>query len=321
MAQLTSSNRQDFGHLHLFAQMFAIQRLKSEEGRLRRFFLETPAKAGDFQPRILHVTIRHTDWWSWEDEAALEFEDSWFQALLDTPDLRSTHTLQLELETLDYKVNQLLPIVERLERLESKEFVTHIVDGRTVSTKFVLHGGRQIHNWSGPANINGQEFNPYKGKHRLTYHVITLTWRLRFPELPNAHVPELRRAPRVGLSTSPDNSRNHSMMQRPLSHDTYARQSWFRNGASLPQSGRGQRSKRRKKLNDDALKSAWRDMLDAGLRVRIHSVHQAQAQEWRREKRFAQVMASIKVMKWEERWRDEKSLLHFEGENVVANAH
>ena len=62
MANLTSLNRQSFGHLHLFAQMFAIEGLRSDAGSLRKYFLETTPKAGDFQPRMLHVTIRHTDW-------------------------------------------------------------------------------------------------------------------------------------------------------------------------------------------------------------------------------------------------------------------
>lgn len=63
MAQLTSLNCENFGHLHLFAQMFAIEHLTSEIGRVRNLFLESAPQEGDFQPRMLHVTIRHTDFW------------------------------------------------------------------------------------------------------------------------------------------------------------------------------------------------------------------------------------------------------------------
>lgn len=55
-ARLTNSNRADFGHLHMFTQMCEIERLTKYKGRLRNYMLKTPARAGDFQPRTLHVT-------------------------------------------------------------------------------------------------------------------------------------------------------------------------------------------------------------------------------------------------------------------------
>ena len=58
MGNLTDDNRKNFGELHLFAQMFAIERLTCEAGLLRKFFLQTVPEHGDFQPRVLHVTIR-----------------------------------------------------------------------------------------------------------------------------------------------------------------------------------------------------------------------------------------------------------------------
>ena len=58
MASLTALNRTNFGHLHLFAQMFAIESLNTNVGRLRDFFLKTSPQLNDFQPRVLHVTIR-----------------------------------------------------------------------------------------------------------------------------------------------------------------------------------------------------------------------------------------------------------------------
>ena len=75
-------------------------------------------------------------------------------------DLRSTHVLKLELETLDYKLAQLLPIVERLKQLESREVDTHIVYGHPVCTKFVLHGEPDVYKWSGPSNFENQNFGP-----------------------------------------------------------------------------------------------------------------------------------------------------------------
>jgi hypothetical protein len=63
MASLTRSNRKHFGLLHLFPQMFAIEGLRRSKGRLRGFFLRSPESLDDFQPRVMQVTVRHTDWW------------------------------------------------------------------------------------------------------------------------------------------------------------------------------------------------------------------------------------------------------------------
>ena len=41
MGSLTKLNRENFGELHLFAQMFAIEGLESKPGRLRDYFLHS----------------------------------------------------------------------------------------------------------------------------------------------------------------------------------------------------------------------------------------------------------------------------------------
>lgn len=127
----------------------------------------------------------------------MRLEDRWLQALLDTPDLRSTATLQLELETLDYKVEQLTPIVDRLSKLESKQYATHVISGKEEETKFVLTGKPAVYTWSGPSNLDGGHYAPYEGVDTLNYHVVSLTWRLCFPNVPRARIPQLRRAPRL----------------------------------------------------------------------------------------------------------------------------
>ena len=93
------------------------------------------------------MAYRHTDWWSWESGAPLRLHYAWVQALLDSADLRSTQTLRLELETLEANVKQLSPIIERLESLQSKEYETHILDGKAVTTKFVCSNERTIDKW------------------------------------------------------------------------------------------------------------------------------------------------------------------------------
>ncbi|KAI6875672.1 hypothetical protein KC323_g125 [Hortaea werneckii] len=137
MSRLTDKNRRDFGHLHMFAQMFAIERLTDAVGQIRRFFLSGAPKPNDFQPRMMHVTIRHTDWWFWENEEPLRLSLKWVQALLNSPDLRNTEVIKLELETLDYKVDQLEPILEQIRGLQSLEVKTHLIDGKPAKIRTV----------------------------------------------------------------------------------------------------------------------------------------------------------------------------------------
>nr|POE75169.1 hypothetical protein CFP56_63404 [Quercus suber]POE94752.1 hypothetical protein CFP56_16989 [Quercus suber] len=213
MANLTERNRQDFGHLHLFAQMYATEGLNDRPGHLRSFFLNTPLNMNDFQPRMLHMTLRHADWWYWESDAQLESVDRWIKPLLNSPDLRSTETLRLELETLDYTAEQLEAILERTKALVSAEKETHMVDGKPTKTIFQFTGMSEVHTWQGPPNINNQSSRPYDGVHRLKYYVATLTWKLRFMGHPRGHIPCLRRLPRIISSASwvPAADRLHRM--------------------------------------------------------------------------------------------------------------
>ena len=197
MAGLTASNRKDFGTLHLYAQMTYIEPLSAQAGALKEYFLPSHENTDDFQPLKFHVTIRHTDWWWWEHERPLRLEYEWVQAQLDSPDLRRTETLKLELETLDYKVVQLNPIVEHIRRMESKEYETHVVGGQPTKTKFLLTGEPEVTSWTGPTNLDGKTYDPYEKKEKLNYHVVTLTWRLQFPQCPEAHIPRLRLAPQM----------------------------------------------------------------------------------------------------------------------------
>lgn len=309
-AKLTAHNRQNFGHLHLFVQMYAIEGLKADRGRLREYFLKTPAAPGDFQPRMLHVTVRHTDWWNWENEAPLHLKDPWVQALLDSPDLRSTQTLRLELETLDYKVDQLAPILERIKAFESAEIETHIIDGKPAKTKFVLTGQPETYTWEGPSNINQQQFDPYADRTTLQYHVVTLTWKLHFPDIPNGFIPRLRRAPRIG-SESPRIMNGHRHMF-PLA--------WLGalGGTHTHRPPRNLRLRRgpltRQRHAEEERAEGERRFCDMHVQARIvqqHSHVRAEAHERYREWRFEEYWEAKEAERWRAKWEDERSLLEF----------
>lgn len=88
---------------------------------------------------MLHITLRHTDWWHWENEAPLKLKDGWIRGLLNSPDLRSTETLVLELEMLDYKASQLETILEKIKHIEIREMETHLVNCQPSEIKCLLN--------------------------------------------------------------------------------------------------------------------------------------------------------------------------------------
>ncbi|TKA28223.1 hypothetical protein B0A50_04195 [Salinomyces thailandicus] len=294
MASLTDHNRHNLGHIRLFCQMFAIEKLEAHAGSLRDFCCldkSAPALAPQaaFRPRMLQVTIRHTDWWFWESEQPLRLEDHWVKNLLNTPDLRSTHLFKLELETLDYKADQLATIVQRIKGFESECKPTHVIDGKPTATKFVLRGEPEVSTWKGPANIDNRTFDPYFGKKWLKYHVVTLTWELRFPSIPRAFVPSLRLAPRVASDTPPPPTAKASRYLARLRRSTRLRR------------GPG------------PLKTFSRGMHAARQSVLVEEQKAAARGESTRRRRFELCMGALKAKQWEARWRDERSLLKFEG--------
>ncbi|RMX73480.1 hypothetical protein D0869_13562 [Hortaea werneckii] len=312
MSRLTDKNRRDFGHLHMFAQMFAIERLTSDLGHVRRFFLSESPKPNDFQPRMMHVTIRHTDWWFWENEEPLRLSWDWVQALLDSADLRNTEIIKLELETLDYKVDQLEPILEKIRQLESLEYKTHLIDGKPAKSKFVLCRDPEVYSWEGPVNIDGQKFEPYEGKKMLKYHVVTLTWKLCFPEFPSGLVPRLRLNPRIELpySAPPDIPEIAPQVARPFFQTSPLSR---RNGVFKIGSGRMTRKRKAMELAQD--ERMIFKMRTANLHVRWVEASRAEMTEGIRMRQFDASMGQLSVDKIELRWKGENSLLTF-GEDI-----
>lgn len=337
MAALTPLNRKYFGTLHLFAQMFAIEGLPRQPEGIRSYFLPEPAISTEgFQPSCFHVTIRHTDWWYWENEVPLRFEYSWFQAMLNDPGLRRSQVLKLELETLDYKLAQLSPIVEHIKSLESREFDTHYINGRPTSTKFVLTGEPEVTSWTGPANIDGHNHAPYKHKTELKYHVVTLTWRLKFPQYPRGHVPHLRLSPQVNTRSptvaqfnratsfeySRDNDSQSDEGNQRLDAELYGsldEDFWFGNSESsvdhvqqqrLARMGESrQRSLRIETQESDNIEESMRSSSQV---VRDGGTLQAGVNEGSRLGQFRRGMKALREKQWRRRFAEFKSLLRLE---------
>jgi hypothetical protein len=335
MANLTPLNRKHFGTLHLYAQMYAIEGLTCELDKLRNFFLppHSPSRfTGEFQPSKFHVTIRHTDWWYWENDTPLRFEYRWFQAMLDSPDLRRTETVKLELETLDYKVSQLNPIVDHIHRLQSKEFNTHIVNGKPTTTKFVLTGEPEVASWTGPTNIDGDTYTPYKHKKELKYHVVTLTWKLHFPQYPKAYVPNLRLAPQVHCKRPtfaapiqrPNIYRSDNLILDDDSAkelDKLVKEPRLRRWPFFERYSVRELHERRRLAHsmrptasktDDNMDDERDDILEWERGVQFRSSWEARIGEWYRRRQFWLCMKQRREDYWRGRFAAEKSLLRLE---------
>ncbi|KAK0837940.1 hypothetical protein LTS16_007340 [Friedmanniomyces endolithicus] len=303
MARLTKHNSQNLGELHLFIQMGTIERLAGPTWSLRDYFLIHRPVRGDFQPRVFRLTIRHTDWWSWENDAPLRLQDTWVKALLDAPELRSTPILKLELETLDYKADQLAVIVDRIKKLESAERSSHYVGDYPTMTRFELADEQDTSTWEGPTNIDGRVRQAYKDKATLTYHVVTLTWNLRFTSLPHASVPGLRRA---SVALSPD--------QNPLAVD----ENWGRAEGGLKFWYSAILPRRREPRMTEWTEGMKRYhfMLRFWTQVRWISRRQAELGEAVRRRQFEESCGAVLERRWAARWEAEKSLLKFVGHRI-----
>ena len=149
---------------------------------------------------------------------------------------------------------------------------------------------------------------------QLDYHVVTLTWALKFPQIPRAHVPTLRRAPRV-LGTVP---------ARPISSMSQGRSAQMRFASEplLPpfRCRLGPMRRRDYKKLKAGLwpvrKDQVVDMRNAEFYARLESVYQAQFEEDARRESFEEAIqafhANIHAKAQSSKWENERSLLKFE---------
>lgn len=159
MAKLTTHNLQNLKEVQFFTQMYWLERQD-----FRRIF-----KNGVYDvqwPQTVRFTVKHTDWWYWEEDQPLHMKTAWLPALLENEKFDGASVFKLELETLSWKVKQLLPIIEELK---SAEFAKWHLDASS---------GEQIMKWYGPSVI-GYTDHTYGHVGTMVYVVHELIWRRR----------------------------------------------------------------------------------------------------------------------------------------------
>jgi hypothetical protein len=134
-------------HIHIFAQMFALR-----EGFNKLFSFVSPTAIA-LAPSSLTLTLRYTDWWNWERNAAIHpFESERFFDIRMVVVPSSVRQVTVELEQIESKVAQLDAVIR--EMFERRDWwVLSRKDGKRLSVKgrgAEEEGAVKVWRWQGP---------------------------------------------------------------------------------------------------------------------------------------------------------------------------
>ncbi|KAI0107709.1 hypothetical protein F4776DRAFT_423893 [Hypoxylon sp. NC0597] len=150
--------------LRVFAQMY-----KLEGGQLATL-LRTPG----LYPRRLTLTIRHTDWWNWEEDLPLRFEARWIETVSDVLP-SSVREFCIELESLERKKDQVDSIAKQMR----EKWFFKRTDGAALFPD-VTGGNVEVSRWSGTSTWHGQTWTRDEtAPGRIDYYVVCVPFRLQ----------------------------------------------------------------------------------------------------------------------------------------------
>lgn len=164
VAELKTEEDREIDLLRVFAQMYVL-----EDGALARL-LATPL----LRPRTLILTIRHADWWFWEEDEPLRFESKWIEAVSRRlPD--SVREIRIELESLKRKKKQVDEIATQMtEKWYFKRSDDVVLFADTSS------GAAQINEWSGTSTWHSQRWiRDESSPGKIDYYVRIVSFRAR----------------------------------------------------------------------------------------------------------------------------------------------
>ncbi|KIJ95147.1 hypothetical protein K443DRAFT_683256 [Laccaria amethystina LaAM-08-1] len=172
-SRMTLEQRDAVNRVHFFIQLYWLR--DSFSG-----FCTLP----EMRPNNVKITIRHSDWWFWEQNERLNMEEPTWAKNLKM--IESLEGLEIEIETMERdKDQQLESIVQTMLKWKFNLF-----DGRVLTT----NGTEIIHDrWVGQSSFDGEyRYNfdegewdmiaglttdVYGPEPGLPYHVITLRWQ------------------------------------------------------------------------------------------------------------------------------------------------
>ncbi|KAH7877114.1 uncharacterized protein C8R40DRAFT_1068316 [Lentinula edodes] len=141
-ARFTEEQKNRVDRVHFFTQQYYL------EGDFPEI-----CKLPSMRPRSLKITLRHGDWWWWEDNHPLHLNDVW-----STGSDYSTRLEEviLELETMERDKEQIYAIAERI-----KKYTHTLNNGKTLST-----AGNPIvkKEWMGPSRLSDLYYDKARDK-------------------------------------------------------------------------------------------------------------------------------------------------------------
>ncbi|KAF5601384.1 hypothetical protein FPANT_1755 [Fusarium pseudoanthophilum] len=156
------TDKVEIERLRVFAQMYRLQENGLQE------VLRTPHLA----PRTITLTIRHTDWWYWEEDEPLHFDGNWIEGVCQvlTP---STTQFCIELESLERKKDQ----VDKIAKQMVDSWFFKRPDG-VVLYADTSDANRKVSRWSGSSTWHGQRWiRDETEPHKLDYYIVSITFR------------------------------------------------------------------------------------------------------------------------------------------------
>lgn len=161
IARQLNQDKVEIESLHVFAQMYRI-----EQGGLAQL-----VHTSDIHPRRMTLTIRHTDWWFWEDDEPLRFEADWILRVQTglSPSLKE---FRLELESLERKKDQIDAVGQHIaENWFFKKLDDNVLYA-DVSGKC-----HEVSRWTGTSTWNNKRWTRDETSDgKLDYYVLTITF-------------------------------------------------------------------------------------------------------------------------------------------------
>ncbi|CAF3492700.1 unnamed protein product [Fusarium graminearum] len=163
LTQQPEQDKVEIERLRIFAQMY-----KLEEGLVAKILAEPALLA----PRIVTLTIRHTDWWFWEDDEPLRFEGGWIEDVCKAMHW-CTNQFCIELESLERKKDQIDKIADQM----IKKWYFKRCDGVVLYADAL---GRKESRWSGDSTWGDRRWvRDETEPGRLDYYIVSVTFRPR----------------------------------------------------------------------------------------------------------------------------------------------
>lgn len=161
IARQLNQDTVEFESLHVFAQMYRI-----EQGGLAQLL-----HTSRLHPRRLTLTIRHTDWWFWEDDEPLRFEADWINRV-QTGMSPSLQEFRLELESLERKKDQIDTIAQHIAE---NWFFKKLDD--TVLYADVSGKCHEVSRWTGTSTWHNKRWTRDENSDgKLDYYILTISF-------------------------------------------------------------------------------------------------------------------------------------------------